>query len=319
MRLYINKAILVWLLLLIGISNSYGQATATVSAKTDANQITVGDQVRLFIEAHANATQDHLQWATIPDTFNHLEVVEKGKIDTLKQGDQVTYKQRLLITGFDSGVYQIPAFTFSVTPASGSPYTIQTDSFNVLVQTVQVDTTKGFKPIKGIIQVKTTWVDYLIYIACGIMFIVLIVAVTLYFIRNKKHKLPEEEKKRSLTLQERTLMDLDALEHEELWQKGKVKEYYTRLTDIIRSYIEARFHTPALELTTDELLYKAKMHRELQPYQELLSMILTTADLAKFAKAEPLPQEHTQAMDYARQFVITSEPIPVTENTTTQP
>ena len=70
-----------------------------------------------------------------------------------------------------------------------------------------------------------------------------------------------------------------------------------------------RFQTQALELTTDELLEKAQMLKELQPYHDLLSIILHTADLAKFAKAQPLPQEHTDAMGKAKHFVATSRPV----------
>ena len=110
---------------------------------------------------------------------------------------------------------------------------------------------------------------------------------------------------------------LDELEKKNLWQSDRIKEYYTELTDIIRIYIEDRFNTPAMELTTDELLYKAKMHKSLQPYRQLLETILTTADLAKFAKAQPLPEEHTTAMENARQFVISSKPV-VTETPRTQ-
>src|SRR4051812_8602163 len=69
-----------------------------VSARMDANHIMVGDQARLFIDVQHDPATGNLQWATIPDTFNHLEVVERGKIDTLKQGNNITYRQRILIT-----------------------------------------------------------------------------------------------------------------------------------------------------------------------------------------------------------------------------
>jgi hypothetical protein len=81
----------------------------------------------------------------------------------------------------------------------------------------------------------------------------------------------------------------------------------------VRTYIEERFKTPALELTTDELLFKAKIHRDLQPYTDQLKMILQTADLAKFAKAKPMPQEHYDAMDHARKFIESSRPIVIVE------
>ena len=288
--------------------SSYAQGDAQAAARIDAKQISVGDQARLFIEVKNNPSVGRLQWATIPDTFNSLEVVERGKIDTVTQGGFVTYRQRLLITGFDSGVFKIPAIVFPVIPNSGAAYTVQTDSFSLVVQTVAVDTTKGFKGIKGIVYVKSTWRDYIGYIAGGGVLLLLIIILVIYLLRRKKTEAPKPAAPAE-SLQDKTLRLLSELDAQQLWQKNKVKEYYVALTDIVRDYIEARFHTPAMELTTDELLYKVQLHRELQPYHNLLSVILHTADLAKFAKAQPLPQEHTDAMDKAREFVRTSRPV----------
>ncbi len=115
------------------------------------------------------------------------------------------------------------------------------------------------------------------------------------------------------SLQEYTLRLLTTLDAKQLWQKKQVKEYYVELTDIVRGYIEKRFSTQAMELTTDELLDKVQLHKELVQYQGMLADILHTADLAKFAKAQPLPQEHMDAMGKAKQFVDSSRPIVITE------
>jgi hypothetical protein len=317
MRLLINKIGFLLTALLLICVHSQAQKDASVNARIDAMQITVGDQARVFIEAEHNIKKSRIQWATIPDSFDHLEVVEKGKIDTVVHGDIVIYKQRLLITGFDSGVFQFPSLAFTAIPNNDSPYVLQTDSFRLLVQTVSVDTTKSFKSIKGIIYVKTSWEDYLIFIVIGGILILIIVLLTVYFLKRKKAPQPIVKKGPTESLEHRTLRKLAELEKKNLWQTDKIKEYYTELTDIIRTYIEERFHTPAMELTTDELLYKAKMHKNMQPYRVLLENILTTADLAKFAKAQPLPEEHTLAMENARQFVISSKPV-VTETPNTQ-
>jgi hypothetical protein len=283
------------------------QGDATANAKLDARQIVVGDQVRLFLEVRNNPSSGRVEWATIPDTFNTLEIVERGKIDTQKTGGFVTYKQRLVLTGFDSGVFKVPAFVFPGISNSGNSYTVQTDSFALLVQTVAVDTTRAFKPIKGIMQTEWTWLDYIWYIVGGVVLLIVIIAVIIYFVRRKKPEpvVPEGPKE---TIQEHTLRLLAELEAKSLWQKNQVKEYYVELTDIVRSYIEARFDTQALELTTDELLYKAQTHRELLPYHGILTTILTTADLAKFAKAQPTPLEHSDTMDKAKQLVVSSTP-----------
>lgn len=282
---------------------------ATVKARVDATQVTVGDQVKLFIEASHNAKQSRLQWAAIADTFNSLEVVEKGKIDTLKNGDLVTYKQRLLVSGYDSGMFKIPAFQFAVMPVTGTPYTIQTDSFQLLVQTVPVDTTKPFKGIKGIMNVKSSWMDYIWLIIGGIVLIVLTAVVVYYFKKNKKVPMPVVDKTPKETLQQRTLRLLNELEEQKLWQANRIKEYYIGLTDILRGYIEERFNTPALELTTDELLQTARTHPEMRKHYDQLGSILYTADLAKFAKAQPLVHEHTSTMEYTKQFVINTPPV----------
>ena len=285
------------------------QGDARVGARLSASQITIGDQVRLFLEAQNNNAVGTLQWAVIPDTFNSLEVVERGKIDTVVSGGFVTYKQRITLTGFDSGLFQIPSFLFTVLPsAGGEPVQLRTDSFTLTVQTVAVDTTKAFKPIKGIIFVKTTWQDYIAYFGVGALILVIIIAVV-YFLLKRKKNAPPKPIGPVESLHDRSLRLLDELDAKQLWQKNKVKEYYVELTDIVRGYIEERFHTPAMELTTDELLSKAQFSRDLQPFYSLLSGILHTADLAKFAKAQPLPQEHTDALENARTFVQKSKPI----------
>lgn len=292
---------------------------STVTAKMDASKITVGDQARVFIEVVHNSKSGNLQWAAIPDTFNSLEVVEKAKIDTTKQGDMLIMRQRLLVTGFDSGVFVIPRFQFSVIPQSGQAYVLQTDSLPLLVQTVAVDTTKGFVGIKGIMEVRSSWKDYLWWIVGGLILIVLAVFITWYFVKNKKVPAPMEVPKGPVeTLQERYIRLLNELDAKKLWHNSSVdsvKLYYTELTDLVRVYIEERFQTPMLELTTDEILYKVRTHKEMNSQHDILASILYTADLAKFARAQPTPAEHMQALENAKQFVHSTKPV-ITTNTT---
>lgn len=306
--------LLVGALLMLSLA-SFAQGEGKASARMDAAQIMVGDQARLFIQVQHDPSVSRLEWATIPDTFNSLEVVERGKIDTVKQGNIVSYRQRLIITGFDSGMFKVPSFSFAIIPNSGTPYTAATDSFNLLVQTVAVDTTKGFKGIKNIVYVRASWMDYIWYIVGGAVLLVAAIILTIYFVRKKKVPKPVPEGPVE-TLQEKALRELSALEAKQLWQKRQVKEYYVELTDIVRAYIEQRFKTQAMELTTDELLSKVQTTKEMMPHYDSLSMILQTADLAKFAKAQPLPEEHVEAMEKAKQFIATSKPVIIVENPT---
>lgn len=307
-----NRTLFLFFLFILFIATGFrsnAQSDVKLSAKIDATKITVGDQARLFIEAQYNQMHEKLQWAVLPDTFNHLEIVEKGKIDTVKQGDVITLKQRLLVTGFDSGAYTIPSFLFSVIPNSGSSYTLQTDSFMLSVSTVPVDTTKGYYGIKGIMAVKSSWRDYIWFFVGAAVFIILIIFVVQYFLRNRKAAMPEiKPSAPAESLHDRYMRLLGALDQKQLWQQNQVKEYYVQLTDLVRDYIEKRFQTPAMELTTDELLDKVNRRSDMQPYYRILATILRTGDLAKFAKAQPLQHEHIETMESAKQFIAATKP-----------
>lgn len=308
-RLYTYRVLL--LLLLAGYTSFAQEEKA--GARIDAAQITVGDQARLFVEAQHNPATSKLQWAAIPDTFNGLEVVEKGKIDTIKNGNIVTYKQRVLITGFDSGMHVVPRFIFTVLPNSGTPQTLQTDSFPILVQPVAVDTTKPFKGIKDIVGVESSWKDYIGYIIGGILLAVLIAVVIVYLRKRKQPApapIPEGPKE---TPNEKAIRLLNELEQQKLWENNNPKEYHTQLVDILRIYMEERFGVNVMELTSDEILHKVALHKEMTSHRMLLSNIFYIADLAKFAKAQPTPQEHMAAMDYAKQFIMATKPVVVVE------
>ncbi len=308
MNTSVIKRLVLFTVLIFVSQYAVAQGDATATARLDVRQILVGDQAKLFLEVRHNPSSVKIQWPTILDSFNKLEVVEKGKIDTIKQGGYITYKQKLLVTGFDSGLFQIPPFQFAVIPTSGTASVLTTDSFQLLVQTVAVDTNKAFKPIKSIMFVDATWLDYLWYIIGGIALVVLTIIGVVYYMKHKK-PVVKEPKQPKVPLQDQVLAKLAELDARQLWQKNQVKEYYIELTDIVRSYIEERFKTHAMELTTDELLYKARLHKELQQYVSVLTVILQTADLAKFAKSQPMPQEHFDAMDNAKKFVDSSRPV----------
>jgi len=307
MKKSLFRLLFLLLALFAGHPGSFAQ-TAGIRVKTDATQIVVGDQVRYFIEATIDTTRAALRWAVIPDTFNHLEVGEKGKIDTTRSGALVTYKQRLLITGFDSGSFMVPAFKFVSIGKNGQIDTLLTDTPRIAVQTVAVDTTKAFKDIKGIVAVSVGWRYYIWYIVGGLVLLIALVVIIVSLLNRKRAAKSPVTIERVETDQERALRLLDELAAKELWQQNRIKEYYTELTDIVRMYIEARFKMPAMEQTTDELLRQAKKNKELVPFVKSLSQLLNTADLAKFAKASPAPEEHIEAIDMAKNFIVISKP-----------
>jgi hypothetical protein len=285
-----------------------GAQSKIIDAKVDAQQIVLGDQLRYFLSATVDTTQVKLNWASFPDTFNSLEIVEKGKIDTQRNGALVTYKQRLLITGFDSGSFLIPRFQFLSLSKKGMIDSLFSDSFRLMVNTVAVDTSKEFKAIKNIVAIQSSWMDNWPLILVVLLTIIITAFLVVYILNKRKNKPKEQMAELVETYHQRSLRLLHELDKRELWQQDKVKDYYTELSEIVRHYIEQRFKTNAMELTTDELLRKAKKHREMAMFRNSLKPLLEAADLAKFAKANPLPEEHIEAMQLALDFVKVSAP-----------
>ncbi len=138
------------LVFLVSGFNSFAQPVK-ISARIDSSSIQIGDQIHLQLSATYNPQLYRVQLPSIQDTFNHFEVVERSKIDTLTGREENTYKQTIVITNFDSGQWKIPAIAFDITSLKGeAPQTLLSDSFLVNVSTVQVDTTQPIKPIFGI-------------------------------------------------------------------------------------------------------------------------------------------------------------------------
>lgn len=279
------------------------QATATV----DSSTIKIGEQFLLTLQASANASQQ-LIWPQVPDSFDHIVVVDRSRIDTLRQGDGNIYKQQIRLTGFDSGYWKIPAFSFGIVSGDSAVTSpaLTTDSLFITVNTVPVDTTKPFKPIKQILSVPFNILAYWPFILGGI--IVLAILVWLIFFKKKKRIEKPEKIIPQDPPYEQAIKNLHALEEEKLWQHHEVKLYYTRLTDILRNYIQRQFGVNAMEQTSDELLQKIKPITKLNQQKNNLQYILQTADLAKFARLQPQPEEHEASMKKAYEMVEWTKP-----------
>ena len=101
---------------------------------------------------------------------------------------------------------------------------------------------------------------------------------------------------------QRAVDNLEELREKRLWQAGKVKEYHTELTDIVRRFIEESTDVRATDMTSDETLEEME-GRKWRVENGLLRDIFSTADMVKFAKSEPLPHEHEASLAKALAYV----------------
>ena len=93
------------------------------------------------------------------------------------------------------------------------------------------------------------------------------------------------------------------LNHRKLWQNGKYKLYYTELTAILRVYISERWGISAMEYTTPEIIEALSEIDMPRDSRFALVALLRTADMVKFAKAEPEAEENEENYTRAYYFV----------------
>ena len=290
------------------------------SAKISPHSILIGDQVDLSLSFSVPSGTEVI-WPAIQDTIlRNIQVINRTKIDSSWSADKKSLQltQKLRLTCFDSGFYTLPPISFFYRHLPDTTIrTEQTETQILMVHTLAVDTTKAIKPIKGPVRIGFSILEFLPWIIAGLLFIAIAGFLVFYYMKRKKGE-PIFVLRPGVKYQphEWALMELEKLRAKKLWQAGKIKEYHTDLTDILRKYFENRFHIMAMESTTDEILEDLETKTLIaMENREMLGKILSMADLVKFAKYLPLPEEHEQSMEYAVDFVSktfsTPEPLVV--------
>ena len=290
-----------------------------IKAVMDSTSILIGHQTQIHLEIAANKNQP-LQIPIITDTLmTGVEVLAISKIDTTDLGNnRFQLKYHYLITSFDSALYLLPPFK-----AISGTDTAYSESLALNVSTYQVDTvSKKFYDIKGVIEPKFVWSDFLPLIMgmiWGVGLIALIVFI-IYRLVNNKPIIPFKKEEPYVPPHTRAIKELDSVKAQKLWQIGKVKEYHSDITDILRKYIDERFDISALEMTSGEILDKIKGYSDVDASYDNLKQILILADFVKFAKYNPLPDENELSLMNAYLFVNNTkkEELPVTPSNSPQ-
>ncbi|WP_315043549.1 hypothetical protein [Capnocytophaga sputigena] len=282
-----------------------------VKVATSTKNIKIGEQIeyKISVQAPADAA------VVFPEgqTFGALEMVKTNPTDTLKEAGKFRLEKAYYLTQFDEGKYTIPQQKIQI-----SHKDFYTDSLLVEVHNVAVDTLK--QPLydaKPIAEVTSPSSSHLWLWIIGIVAL-LLTAAALYFFVFRKKKLSAEEERKKLPPFERAIQDLKDLQNSKYLIESQHKAYYTRLTDIVKEYLEDEVHILAKESTTDELLAKindlqqtGKLHLSAETISNL-KRVLQNADLVKFAKSKPSDNNAEYDRETIENVVIkTQEAIPV--------
>lgn len=283
-----------------------------VSAVLDSTTIFIGDQTDL----HLQATMDATEQVSLPVygeiLMPEIEIVDRTIADTAQLSDgRMQVNQYLTITSFKDSLFYIAPQPFV---CGGDTLWSEPLSLNV-VQPFEVDTTLAITDIKDIQDAPIWWWGIIRWILLGLLLIGLGIGIyyLVRYIRKHKTGATEEEEQAPLRPAEEVALEkLDEIKAEKIWQEGKVKEYHTELTDVIREYISRRYEVSSTEKTSDETLRELKpLMKEQKDLFDRLRKMLSLADLVKFAKWTTTPDENESALLTAYDFVRETTP---TEN-----
>lgn len=287
---------------------------ASVKASMDSVAMLIGHQSKLTLELTKPADAD-IAFPLILDTLvNKVEVVQRGEIDTTFISDErQLLTQELLITSFDSGFYYIPPFEFEIQPGSGGGI-LETDPLVLKIYTYQIDTIAGIFDIKPIKKVRYTFAEILPYLLWWLSALILALIAVMVYLRWKNNKpifasKPKPQEPPYIL----AFRELERIRSEKLWQKNKEKQFYTDLTDTLRTYLEGRYKVLAMEQTSDEILTDIKA---LVPEEHFKNIedTLRLADLVKFAKMKPLMDESERCIKLIYRFVDETKRLPESED-----
>ena len=302
-----------WMVLaiLLALCSGLRAQNTIVGADLDTTRIRIGEQVQMRLQvSYAPGSVSKIQWPTVGDTLNaHLEVVSDTGVDTVKNAASGLDQQvrTLTITSFDTGFWAVPPFRFLV-----NDQPLETAAQLLEVRSMELDSAMVVRDIKDIHTLPFSvgyWLkEHSKWVAIGLGALALIAAV-FYFVKKRvRNKVPKAIEAPERPLVERILSALDKLEKERVWQQGDHKGYQSRVTDLLRGYIEERYQVPAMESTTEELMNELRVSPLNTDQRGQLENMLRAADMVKFAKALPSPQENEQMMVGATRFVRDTAP-----------
>ena len=266
-------------LFIFSISLGFSQTIGTTVSK---KEIKIGEQIQLTLKTKVN--HEAIVFFPDLDSIGKLEVVQSFPTEKNTKGNQTEWIKKYNLTQFDSGTYKIPKLEVLVNTKK-----IFSESIDVVVTDVAVDTTKQkMYDIKEdeIITINPEANQQELsdkQLILGLLFAIFLAGLLYIILRLK-----QRNKTKSATYI--SPYDRAFISFSELNSNANAKEFYSNLTQIIKSYFEKTLEFSALESTTEQFIFKLKNAVKNKKFQisdatiTQIETLFTKADLVKFAK-----------------------------------
>ena len=295
------------------------QAQVTVEAVIDSIEMLIGEQVHVTVTAtmKEGAKSEFPVFKPTQELIPGIEVLSSMELGAKgKENGLVDRSVVYTLTSFDDTLYYLPPFVVKV---DGKPY--ESKSLALKVLGVEVDTlhTENFFGPKDVQDNPFQWSDWSTLFWLSVLLLVLMaVGYYLYLrLRDNKPIITRIRIVKRLLPHQKAMKEIEQIKADKMQNSENAKEYYTKLTDTLRKYIEDRYGFSAMEMTSSEIIDRLEkaLTDDAQAAETMkaeLRQLFTTADLVKFAKHSTLINENdanlVSAIDFINQTKLENVP-----------
>ena len=279
-------------------------AQASVKAVINPIEMLIGQQatVTLTVEAKDDAK---VEWPVL----QARQMLVPG-VEVVNTHHPDSRTMDIVLTSFDGNLYPLPPFKVKV---DGKDY--QSSELALKVLEVEVDTTQmnKFYPPKDVQDNPFLWSDWSAPFWLSVL-VLLLIAIGYYLylrLRDNKPVIAHIKIVKRLLPHQKAMKEIEQIKADKMVSSENQKEYYTKLTDTLRKYIEERYGFSAMEMTSSEIIERLMATGDQQSLDELRQLFLT-ADLVKFAKYSTMINENdanlVNAIDFINQTKLENLP-----------
>lgn len=281
----------------------YERGPASVHVRLDRTKLTIADTVLLQLEASVQQGYE-LQMPKVDKVLENFGIVDWDNLgNRLDDKNNVVTAYQYRLEPFVSGKYDIPAFTFEFHDVNdpNSKHELVSEPIPVEVTSLLGEQRDKLviEDIESVVEMPKAASWWWLW-GLGVLAVAAIPAGWL-LLRSRRAK---ELVRIFRPAHELAYARLRVLVAEELVEAGRVKEFYERISGILRHYIEDRFDLHAPERTTEEFLAELQSTQVLSASQkDTLGEFMTHCDLVKFAKHEPAKEQIQRTFDLVKDFI----------------
>lgn len=275
-------------------------APVTVTTQVEPQRVTIGTPFRYTMRVEASGDVE-LIVPILGGQIGDFTITDFGEVPRREGGGRVVMERWYTMVTYETGDKIVPGPTVQYRLPGEDLQRVDAPDALVIVDSLlaKAGDANDVRDVKGPVAVPR---DYRpLWWALAGCALLAGLGVALYRVLNRARRRPAAPPRPA---DEVALEALARLRTARLLETGAYEPYYVRLSGIVRTYLEGRFHLRAPEMTTEEFLQAAQRAPQLAPaHRSLLSQFLTEADLVKFARYQPALEDAERAYTAAREFI----------------